>query len=138
MVFTLQLRHALKGWPTENISSKIAGQVKNLNIEDHLNQKEIRRTARFTQLAIIAARQAVAEAGLSLKAGADGDGVDRDRVGICNGTSLGSFTDMVEQIHGMDITFVTTTNKDNQAFALLRELGMPFRGDDKPIITQQQ
>ena len=46
--------------------------------------------------------------------------------------------DMVEQIHGMDITFVTTTNKDDQAFALLRELGMPFRGDDKPIITQNQ
>jgi large subunit ribosomal protein L5 len=46
--------------------------------------------------------------------------------------------DMVEQIHGMDITFVSTTNKDDQAFALLRELGMPFRGDDKPIITQQQ
>jgi large subunit ribosomal protein L5 len=45
--------------------------------------------------------------------------------------------DMVEQIHGMDITFVTSTNKDDQAFALLRELGMPFRGDDKPIITQQ-
>jgi large subunit ribosomal protein L5 len=44
--------------------------------------------------------------------------------------------DMVDQIHGMDITFVTTTNKDDQAFALLRELGMPFRGDDKPIITQ--
>ena len=46
--------------------------------------------------------------------------------------------DMVEQIPGMVITFVTTTNKDDQAFALLRELGMPFRGDDKPIITQQQ
>src|SRR3990170_1210207 len=45
--------------------------------------------------------------------------------------------DQVEQIHGMDITFVTTTNKDNQAFALLRELGMPFKGDDKPIITNQ-
>ncbi len=44
--------------------------------------------------------------------------------------------DMVDQIHGMDITFVTTTSKDDQAFALLRELGMPFRGDDKPIITQ--
>src|SRR6266567_5633352 len=44
--------------------------------------------------------------------------------------------DMVEQIHGMDITFVTTTNKDDQAFALLRELGMPFRGEEKPIITQ--
>jgi large subunit ribosomal protein L5 len=44
--------------------------------------------------------------------------------------------DMVEQIHGMDITFVTTTNKDDMALALLRELGMPFRGDDKPIIVQ--
>lgn len=43
--------------------------------------------------------------------------------------------DMVEQIHGMDISFVTTTNKDDQAFALLRELGMPFRGDDKPIVV---
>ncbi len=39
--------------------------------------------------------------------------------------------DLVEQIHGMDITFVTTTNRDDQALALLRELGMPFRGDDK-------
>jgi len=43
--------------------------------------------------------------------------------------------DSVEQIHGMDITFVTTTNKDDRAFALLRELGMPFRGDDKPIVV---
>jgi len=45
--------------------------------------------------------------------------------------------DQVEQVHGMDITFVTTTNKDDHAFALLRELGMPFRGDDKPIVVQQ-
>ncbi len=44
--------------------------------------------------------------------------------------------DMVDQIHGMDITFVTTTNRDDMALALLRELGMPFRGDDKPIIVQ--
>ena len=43
--------------------------------------------------------------------------------------------DMVEQIHGMDITFVTTTNRDDMALALLRELGMPFRGDDKPVIV---
>lgn len=35
--------------------------------------------------------------------------------------------DKIEQIHGMDITFVTTVDKDDQSFALLRELGMPFR-----------
>ena len=44
--------------------------------------------------------------------------------------------DLVEQIHGMDITIVTTTDKDDQALALLRELGMPFRGDEKPIVVK--
>jgi large subunit ribosomal protein L5 len=37
--------------------------------------------------------------------------------------------DSVKRIHGMDITFVTSTDKDDEAFALLRELGFPFRGE---------
>jgi large subunit ribosomal protein L5 len=37
--------------------------------------------------------------------------------------------DKVEKIHGMDITIVTSTTQDDQALALLRELGMPFRGE---------
>jgi large subunit ribosomal protein L5 len=43
--------------------------------------------------------------------------------------------DQVQQIHGLDVTFVTSTDKDDRAYALLRELGMPFRGDDKPILV---
>ena len=43
--------------------------------------------------------------------------------------------DQVEQVHGMDITFVTSTDRDDHAFALLRELGMPFRGEQKPVIV---
>ena len=39
--------------------------------------------------------------------------------------------DEIEQIHGMDITFVTTAGRDDVAYALLKELGMPFRSDDK-------
>ena len=39
--------------------------------------------------------------------------------------------DLVEQIHGMDITIVTTTNRDDYALALLKELGMPFKGEEK-------
>jgi large subunit ribosomal protein L5 len=39
--------------------------------------------------------------------------------------------DMIDQIHGMDITFVTTAGRDDRALALLRELGLPFRGEDK-------
>jgi len=37
--------------------------------------------------------------------------------------------DKVNKIHGMDITFVTSTNRDDEGMALLRELGMPFRGE---------
>jgi large subunit ribosomal protein L5 len=37
--------------------------------------------------------------------------------------------DKVEQIHGMDITLVTSAGRDDLAMALLRELGWPFRGE---------
>ena len=41
--------------------------------------------------------------------------------------------DKIEKIHGMDITFVTSTVRDDMAKALLRELGMPFR-DETPVV----
>jgi large subunit ribosomal protein L5 len=37
--------------------------------------------------------------------------------------------DKVVEIHGMDITLVTSAGRDDTALALLRELGMPFRGE---------
>lgn len=37
--------------------------------------------------------------------------------------------DKVTKIHGMDITVVTSTDKDDEALALLREIGFPFRGE---------
>ena len=37
--------------------------------------------------------------------------------------------DRVEKIHGMDITFVTSAGRDDVGMALLREMGMPFRGE---------
>lgn len=35
--------------------------------------------------------------------------------------------DQVKQISGMDITFVTTANTDEEALELLKRLGMPFK-----------
>ena len=34
--------------------------------------------------------------------------------------------DKVSKIMGMDITFVTTAQTDSEAFALLKEIGLPF------------
>lgn len=42
--------------------------------------------------------------------------------------------DRIDRIHGMDITVVTSTSKDDEALALLRELGFPFRGSLPVII----
>ena len=44
--------------------------------------------------------------------------------------------DKVGRIHGMDITVVTSTNKDDVALALLRAMGFPFRGE-VPVIIEQ-
>jgi large subunit ribosomal protein L5 len=44
--------------------------------------------------------------------------------------------DQIDQIHGMDITFVTSATRDDHALALLRGLGMPFRGEEKPTVPK--
>ncbi|MEE8117502.1 MAG: 50S ribosomal protein L5 [Gemmatimonadales bacterium] len=43
--------------------------------------------------------------------------------------------DKVEKIHGMDITIVTTAERDDHAMALLREMGMPFRGQTTVLVN---
>lgn len=35
-------------------------------------------------------------------------------------------TDNVEKVHGLDITFVTTAETDEESYALLKHFGMPF------------
>ena len=44
--------------------------------------------------------------------------------------------DKVHQIHGMNITVVTTTDRDDVALALLRAMGFPFQGEIPIAIGQ--
>jgi large subunit ribosomal protein L5 len=46
--------------------------------------------------------------------------------------------DRVESIHGMDIVVVTSTDKDDEALALLREMGLPFRGETPIIVSGEE
>jgi len=43
--------------------------------------------------------------------------------------------DRVDSVHGMDIVVVTSTDKDDEAYALLREMGLPFRGETPLVIS---
>ncbi len=40
--------------------------------------------------------------------------------------------DEIERISGLDVTFVTTAETDEEAYALLKELGMPFVRREEP------
>lgn len=67
------------------LATRIAGEVRGFDPSAHLPRKRERRSARFSQLAIAAAREAAADAGLVVGADPDGtdpDGVDAERVGV--------------------------------------------------------
>lgn len=51
---------------TTDLETKIGGEVKNLDPKDYLDAKAARRAQRFSQLAIIAAREAVHDANLTI------------------------------------------------------------------------
>lgn len=42
--------------------------------------------------------------------------------------------DEVVKVYGMNITLVTTTDKDDEALVLLREMGVPFRGETPAVV----
>ena len=57
------------------LPTRIAGEVHGFDAEELLGIKRARRTARFSQLAVAAAREAVADAGLDIAAAPDRVGV---------------------------------------------------------------
>jgi len=55
----------IQGWDTSDWAVRIAGEVRGFDPLDHFDRKQARRLERFVQFAIVAAREAVADAGLS-------------------------------------------------------------------------
>jgi 3-oxoacyl-[acyl-carrier-protein] synthase II len=73
-------------------STRIAAEVKDFDPADHIDGKEARRMARCSQFAVVAAREAVADAGLDLAA------EDRERVGVAVGTGIGGIEILIDPI----------------------------------------
>ena len=53
---------AIESFDASDLPTRIAGEIRGFDPEAHLGPKRARRTARFSQLAIVAAREAVADA----------------------------------------------------------------------------
>ena len=75
---------------------RIAGEVKNLDLEKYIQPKELKRLDPFCQYAIIAAEQALAGAGLPSDF-RDGSVVDPARVGVLVSSGIGGLRTICEQ-----------------------------------------
>lgn len=68
---------------TEEYNVHLAGELKDFNIEDYISKKDARRMDRFTQYAVVAARQAVEDANLTI------NDDNANRIGVWIGSGIG-------------------------------------------------
>lgn len=68
---------------TEPYNVHLAGELKDFNIEDYIDKKEARRMDRFTQYAVVAAREAVADAKFEINEST------ADKIGVWIGAGIG-------------------------------------------------
>lgn len=71
----------------------IAGEIKDFNADEYLDSKDARRMDRYTQFAVIAADEAIADSGIVA-----GENVDPYRYGVIVGSAAGGF-DTFEKQH---------------------------------------
>lgn len=75
----------------DDYPAKVAAELKDFNIEDHIERKEARKMDRFTQYAIVAARMAVADAKLVI------DDSNANTVGVWVGSGIGGLETLENQ-----------------------------------------
>lgn len=67
-------------------------EVKNLNVTDYIDRKEVRKMDRYTQLAFVSAVQAVNDSAINLET------VDKNRVGVIFGVGIGGIKTFEDEV----------------------------------------
>ncbi len=82
----------IKQFDVSKFKTKFACELKNFNPEDHFERKEARKLDRFSQLAMVAATEAVQQANL------EQEGINRDRVGVIWASGIGGMITFIEEM----------------------------------------
>jgi 3-oxoacyl-[acyl-carrier-protein] synthase II len=82
----------IKQFDATKFKTRFACELKNFNAEDYFDRKEARKLDRFTQIALVAADEAVKHAGL------EAEGIDKDRVGVIWGSGIGGMITFIEEM----------------------------------------
>ena len=78
---------------TTNFKVKLAGEVKNFNPEPVIDRRDAKKMARFTQLAVVAAMEAISDSGLTF----EHDSPELARYGIIISSGIGSLPTIEEE-----------------------------------------
>ena len=81
----------VKRFDTTNLDVKIAGEIKDFDFEGFFGKKQLKRTDRFVQLALIVAKEAVLDSGL------DFEKEDTDVIGVYFGSGIGGLETIANQ-----------------------------------------
>lgn len=71
---------------------KLAAEIKDLNIEDYMDRRAAKRLDRYSQLAIIATKEAMKDSGITSK------NTDMNRMGVVVGSGIGGLGTIEEQV----------------------------------------
>lgn len=81
----------IKAFDTTNYKVKVAAEVKDFNPLDVLDRREAKRMDRFSQFAMVAAKEAFKEANF------DDDKINKERMGVIVGSGVGGLSTIEEQ-----------------------------------------
>jgi 3-oxoacyl-[acyl-carrier-protein] synthase II len=107
------------------LQAQIAGEVKDFDASGVLDKKEMRRTDRYIQFGLVAARQAMDQAGLPARM----EGREAERTGVIMGTGLGGVGTLVEGIS------INATRGPDRISPFLIPMGIPNVGAGQVAIS---
>lgn len=120
---------------SSNFKTSLAAEVKDYNPLDYFEPKQAKRFDRSSQFAIIAAREAVADSGITQ------ENTNYDRVGVFVGTGIGGLRTIQEQC---EINCIKGNNRVSPMFIPMAIVNMPagnisiefgFKGESMSTVT---
>jgi 3-oxoacyl-[acyl-carrier-protein] synthase II len=84
----------ITNFDAEKFKTQFACEVKNFNVNDHIDRREHRRMDKFTHYALVASEEAIKDAGLDL------DKINKDRVGVIWGAGIGGLKSFQDEVSG--------------------------------------
>lgn len=86
----------IKQFDASKFKTRFACELKNFNVEDHLDRKEAKKLDRFSQIAMVAAAEAIQQAGLN------DPSLNKDKIGVIWSSGIGGMITFIEEMRNFN------------------------------------